>query len=308
MSTTRNNSAFFDDDENRLDDTDRGKEIRKRPTINTRQRLYALAGNECSFPDCSQVCALEDSLDLLSNICHIEGALPTSPRYNALMTPDERREFDNLIILCAVHHIVTNDEKIYTIASLKQMRRDHHADVARRRSAAGILRQHPSSLVIVINRISSEDFFDVGLEPSETDTFVIDQKITFNQVERFRPIIEEYRVYQGRLTRIYKEIEEQGSYRKELLLQNIRGFYLEAKGKIIGSDNSIENIRRHADNLISSVQEKLLDVVLNKSNNLSDGVSLEAITVAVSVVVVDAFLRCKILEEPVYDSKQGYQS
>jgi ribosomal protein L15E len=41
------------------------------------------------------------------------------------MTNDQRRRYDNLILLCPNHHVITNDENIYTVAVLKKMKSDH---------------------------------------------------------------------------------------------------------------------------------------------------------------------------------------
>lgn len=39
-------------------------------------------------------------------IAHIEGALPKSGRFNPKMTNEERRKYENLILMCGEHHDV----------------------------------------------------------------------------------------------------------------------------------------------------------------------------------------------------------
>ncbi|MCE5185871.1 MAG: hypothetical protein LLF76_07070 [Planctomycetaceae bacterium] len=60
-----------------------------------------------------------------SLICHIEAAERGGQRYNPLQTDDERRHYDNLILLCANHHIVTNNVSEYPVQRLKEMKQRH---------------------------------------------------------------------------------------------------------------------------------------------------------------------------------------
>ncbi|MCK0201371.1 hypothetical protein [Ornithobacterium rhinotracheale] len=51
-------------------------------TVLTRQRLYAMSGNQCAFPGCIQSFFNPDDKANISNICHIEAAEPGGQRYN----------------------------------------------------------------------------------------------------------------------------------------------------------------------------------------------------------------------------------
>ena len=65
---------------------------------------------------------------LVGEICHIEGALPDSARFNAVMTNERRRGYDNLVLMCRNHHkTIDTDEKTWTGAKLKALKRDHEA-------------------------------------------------------------------------------------------------------------------------------------------------------------------------------------
>ncbi len=268
----------------------------------TLKRLFALSGNECAFPTCVQKIVTKVNGDLKVNICHIEDAKEGS-RYNSDMTNDERRSFENLILLCPIHHVETNDVNEYTVEILKEMKSNHEAKMLKKSSSEGILNKYPSSLVEVINQISSSDLLNnVDLEDVKT-SFNPEDKIAYNDVRRYRPIIEEYRVYQGKLTQLYKEIEDQGSVKKEQLLENVKVLYLEAKGKILNGNFTIENIRTNADNLFEDVENALWKLV-DKSNNLVANTPYEAIGLSIKIILVDAFMRCKILEEPTkYDNQ-----
>ena len=65
---------------------------------------------------------------LLGEVCHINGLRPDSARYDAAQTPAERNDFDNLILLCANHHtVIDNDEEAYTVERLVKMKAEHQA-------------------------------------------------------------------------------------------------------------------------------------------------------------------------------------
>ena len=70
----------------------------------TVRRLDTLSGDECSAPDCTRKLIARDGETIISKICHIEAASPDGPRYNKNMTNDERRHYNNLILLCDECH------------------------------------------------------------------------------------------------------------------------------------------------------------------------------------------------------------
>jgi hypothetical protein len=123
-----------------------------------------------------------------------------------------------------------------------------------------------------------------------------DDKILYNNIIRYRPIIQTYAAYHGKLNTIYEEIERQGSFKKDNLLRNIHTLYLKEKGKY----QTVDKIRENADNIIEHVENGLWNII-NNSNNQNE-LDYEIISMSVLVILVDAFMRCNILEEPEYDS------
>ena len=72
----------------------------------TVKQLYGTA-TTCAHPECDQpllraVSGLNTPV-LNSRIAHIHAASPLGPRYDEAMTDEERRAFDNLILLCLPH-------------------------------------------------------------------------------------------------------------------------------------------------------------------------------------------------------------
>ncbi len=259
----------------------------------TIKRLYALSGNQCAFPDCSTNFVSWENDTNLSNICHIEAAEPGGQRYNPDSDDDYRRSFENLILLCANHHIITNDTAKYSETVLQEMKRNHEDKILQLISGSNILAKNPSALNIVIGFVGKRIFETTDIiEPLNAPN--TDDKILYNNVIRFKPIIEEYAVFQGKLNVIYKEIEKEGSTKKEFVLHNIKTIYLKEKGKY----KNIDEIRVNADNIIENIENELWKIIDSTNNSISD-LPIEAIEISLLIILVDAFMRCNILEEPV---------
>jgi hypothetical protein len=94
------------------------------PTPDTIRRLYLLSGNQCAFPGCNHPIIVEDGT-YVGELCHICAAEKGGERFDPTQTNEDRRQFDNLLLLCHDHHVVTNDVVAYTIERMRQMKADH---------------------------------------------------------------------------------------------------------------------------------------------------------------------------------------
>lgn len=255
-------------------------------TDKTIKRLFGLSGNQCAYPGCqSTLVNKRNALD--SNICHIEAANTGGERYNSLMTDPERADYENLILLCRQHHDITNDVDKYTVATLKAMKNDHESSYLHQR-----LKSNPSMLKNTINAISEISFSE---SPENESLKVVDpkDKIQFNSIQRNTSLIQEYKVFHSKINSLYDELERQGSIKKEKLLFNIRQIYIIAKGKyVLDAKNPLEVIRENSDNIIDDVYTELSNKL--ESSSLFD----EDIVLGIRLILVDSFIRCKILEEP----------
>ena len=255
----------------------------------TIKRLYALSGNICAFPDCQKEFFQEDNTEHLSNICHIEGAKPNSERYNPNMTDMQRASFENLILLCPNHHIITNDTSIYSVEVLKEMKRNHEA---KQLSANKSLVKHPSVFISVINILGSTLFEEKESEIVEPPN--PSKKIAYNNIIRYKSIIEEYRVYQGKLTTAFVEIEKEGSMKKEFLLQNIWNLYQKEKRKFL----DFATLQKNSDTIIDNIKNELWKKLNDRNQGIDESLPVEAIEMCILIILVDSFIRCKILEKP----------
>lgn len=260
-------------------------------TPSTVKRLHTLSGNQCAAPDCGRPLIARDSHTIISKICHIEAASSDGPRYNPNMTDDERRHFNNLILLCdECHSIIDNkkNESEYPVLLLKKWKKDHE-DLR-----INQLTKKSSLLKLAIDAISEVDFDEVASDDNSSNPYDIENKIKYNAIKRNKPLIEEYKVFYHRINSLYRELETYGSFKKKKLLRNIKQIYLRAKGEYIGdSENLVDELQKNSDNIIEYVENKLFEIIKDDKSK-----QYEDISFGISIIMVDAFMRCKILEEP----------
>jgi hypothetical protein len=99
------------------------------PSVPTIKRLFAVSGNRCAFPQCVQ--ALVHLGKVTGRICHIKAASPEGPRYDKHQTEAERHGFDNLILMCPIHHdVIDVDVVAYTVDRLRAIKAKHESTSA----------------------------------------------------------------------------------------------------------------------------------------------------------------------------------
>lgn len=255
-------------------------------TDKTLKRLFGLSGNQCAFPGCDKELVNRNNAKE-SNICHIEAANEGGERYRKNMTDKERADYDNLILLCVQHHEDTDDVAEYTVKILKDMKLKHESQHLSQQ-----LRNRPSMLINTINAIAEIDFEDI-LKVDSLLAFDPNHKISYNSLQKNALLIQEYKIFHGKINSLYDELELQGSIKKDKLLATIKGIYIHEKGKyVLNSENTHEIIQQNSDKIFDSVYAQLFSKV--EASEAWD----EDIFLGLRLIMVDAFLRCKILEEP----------
>lgn len=94
------------------------------------KRLFAFSGNQCAAPSCNRAIIAKDGTTVVGKICHIAAASSNGPRFDKTMEDDDRRAFDNLILLCDEDHSIIDNkenESKYPTPLLKQWKADHQA-------------------------------------------------------------------------------------------------------------------------------------------------------------------------------------
>jgi hypothetical protein len=94
------------------------------PATQVLRALFAKSGNLCAFPGCPHPLVDENNL-FVGQVCHIEAAERGGERYNPAQTDEERRGYENLVLLCYRHHVVTNDTRLYTVERLREIKSAH---------------------------------------------------------------------------------------------------------------------------------------------------------------------------------------
>lgn len=99
---------------------------RKSPSTDTLKLLYVRSGNECAFPDCDHPIFNDDGL-YIAQLCHIKAANKGGQRFDQDQTEDERRAPQNLLFMCHRHHKETDNEEIYSVETLVEIKANHEA-------------------------------------------------------------------------------------------------------------------------------------------------------------------------------------
>lgn len=112
----------------------------------TRKMLWGRLASRCLFPDCRRPLVEDetetDDSSIVGDEAHIVAREPDGPRGQSDLTPEERDDFSNLILLCKVHHKLVDDQPgTYTVNVLHRMKEEHldwvssnlDMDVARQR-------------------------------------------------------------------------------------------------------------------------------------------------------------------------------
>lgn len=140
-----------------------------------------------------------------------------------------------------------------------------------------------TNLASIINILSKENWESTD-SALEINSYDIERKITHNNLNGAKVIIDDYGVHYLTINRIYSQFDVEGSNKSSTVLRTIRHEYAKAKSNLSDDQLFFE--------VISQIQYK----VLNSANYSS--IPLDELEQCVSIIVVDAFIRCKIFENP----------
>ncbi|TEU22064.1 MAG: hypothetical protein E3J21_00740, partial [Anaerolineales bacterium] len=99
-------------------------------SLKTHKMFWGLAANRCAFLGCRRELVMDasqtDDESLVGEACHIVAQSPTGPRGDSPLPPKQRDHYDNLILLCKIHHKLIDDQpNTYTVQRLLQMKAAH---------------------------------------------------------------------------------------------------------------------------------------------------------------------------------------
>ena len=100
-------------------------EKRLQPSAQTLRQLYILSGNMCAMPDCTTLLIDQDGT-WIGEVAHIYAASDGGPRANSSLSSEDRRKFENLILLCSkCHKRIDFDVEQYPAKKLFQIKEEH---------------------------------------------------------------------------------------------------------------------------------------------------------------------------------------
>ena len=141
-----------------------------------------------------------------------------------------------------------------------------------------------TNLAQIINILSKEQWHGTGREDTRKE-FEINRKIEFNDLNATKGLINEYKIYHHKIENKYKECDLQGTNKSYSILQLINRYYVEESMK-----------SNHADTIFINVSNRVLQKVQESGNFIKT--EFETLVLCVDILIVDAFIRCKIFENP----------
>lgn len=92
--------------------------------------LWGRAGNRCANPECRIELVMDvtetDDESLLGEECHIVARSSDGPRGNESFPKDKIDNYENLILMCRIHHKIIDDQpEKYTVSYLKDLKYQH---------------------------------------------------------------------------------------------------------------------------------------------------------------------------------------
>ena len=140
-----------------------------------------------------------------------------------------------------------------------------------------------SNLTNIIGILSKEDWNQRALS-FETIPYDIEAKISYNQLDTARVIIDDYKIHYHRIEKIYSDFDKQGVNKSISILNGIRKEYL-----ALGAEVS-------PDQCFFKIIEKVVQKIQGNANYTP--IPEEELELCVQILVVDAFIRCKIFKNP----------
>lgn len=121
----------------------------------------------------------------------------------------------------------------------------------------------------------------------QLNTYEIDRKIKFNELNSFTSeLIYDFSLYYGKINNIYDTYSSEGKDIGLLVLNQIKQIFL--KNHLKYSNNNA---------LFSEIISETVNLVQN-SSNYDSTIDFESLLYSVQIIIVDAFIKCKIFKNP----------
>lgn len=145
----------------------------------------------------------------------------------------------------------------------------------------------PLHVTKIISVIAANEKIHEEVEDPDTIPFDIQQKIDFNELDDWNEIIHEFGYLAAEVDKMYEEYDRIGKNTSNAVMHWLRfQIYFQLCKKYKGDD------------LFNQIANKVLFLVQNDPE-YDDDMGLEVLTENVYIVLVHAFMKCKIFKKPV---------
>jgi len=141
-----------------------------------------------------------------------------------------------------------------------------------------------SNLAAIVDILARENLSDAP-EFHKLNTFKINEKIIFNNLTKIKDVIDEYKIHYGKLNEIYSEFDKQGKNKSISIFRKIKSQYI----KLLNEYNAPRN-------LFFGTITAITTEIINSKNYTE--IPIEELEMCTNILVVDAFIRCKIFKNP----------
>ena len=114
--------------------------------------------------------------------------------------------------------------------------------------------------------------------------FDVDKKIYFNHLEGKKRLINDYKLYIGKLNAVYGEFVDNATDYSFIILQNLSDMYSRYLGQY------------ESNALFDKIVDEARELAMNSKS--AEDIPVDRVNVCINVIVIDAFIRCKIFEDP----------
>jgi hypothetical protein len=141
-----------------------------------------------------------------------------------------------------------------------------------------------TNLAIIINILSKEKLNE-SIDPPELNACGIENKIDFNGLSGVRETINDYKVHFTKINNIYSTFDKEGYNKSFSVLQIIRKQYIKRQNSTMSPSD-----------IFYSIITDVMDIVTESKNYVE--MKYDELELCVNILVVDAFIRCKIFTNP----------
>ncbi|WP_455683309.1 ABC-three component system protein [Thomasclavelia sp.] len=139
----------------------------------------------------------------------------------------------------------------------------------------------------IIIALSETDLEDEAVSLNNSKAFEIEEKIHYNNLKLVQTIIEEFAPFSVAVSKIYDEFNNIGKNTSLSILNKIRKKYLLLSTNILDSDD-----------LFFSIVKQIKNEMERNQTIMDSDINEEELEMCIQIIVVDAFIKCKIFKKP----------